>query len=91
MRKVPVGCDGQEQNRRESDILGFDIINIINNLTPSLSNLPALDPTHTFHLSSADGAVIVGLNDGYDLLDDLFGPTSIEVAKTVVSYNLGEN
>lgn len=34
-----------------------------------------------------DGAVIVGLNDGYDESDDMFSPISIEVAKTVSSYN----
>lgn len=34
-----------------------------------------------------DSAVIVGFNDGYDDADHLFAPTSIEVAKTVSSYN----
>jgi glucoamylase len=34
-----------------------------------------------------DSAVIVGFNDGYDESDDLFAPTSLEVAKTVASYN----
>jgi glucoamylase len=34
-----------------------------------------------------DSAVIVGFNDGYDASDNLFYPTSIEVAKTVSSYN----
>lgn len=35
-----------------------------------------------------DGAVLVGLNDGYDETDGEFGPTSIEVANTVAQYNL---
>lgn len=34
-----------------------------------------------------DSAVIVGFNDAYDESDDLFAPTSVEVAKTVSSYN----
>ena len=34
-----------------------------------------------------DGAVIVGLNNGYDSSDNLFFPTSIEVASTVNEYN----
>lgn len=34
-----------------------------------------------------DSAVIVGFNDGYDDLDQMFSPTSMEVAKTVASYN----
>lgn len=34
-----------------------------------------------------DSAVIVGFNDGYDDSDKLFAPTSLEVAKTVSSYN----
>jgi glucoamylase len=34
-----------------------------------------------------DTAVIVGFNDGYDESDDLFNPVSLEVAKTVASYN----
>lgn len=34
-----------------------------------------------------DSAVIVGFNDGYDSSDDLFNPISLEVAKTVASYN----
>mmetsp|Transcript_30110 Transcript_30110/g.32819 ORF Transcript_30110/g.32819 Transcript_30110/m.32819 type:complete len:507 (+) Transcript_30110:78-1598(+) len=34
-----------------------------------------------------DSAVIVGFNDGYDESDDLFAPTSVEVAHTVSSYN----
>jgi glucoamylase len=34
-----------------------------------------------------DSAVIVGLNDGYDVLDGMFEPTSTEVAMTVGSYN----
>lgn len=34
-----------------------------------------------------DGAVIVGLNDGYDSSDRLFAPTSFEVASTVAAYN----
>lgn len=34
-----------------------------------------------------DSAVIVGFNDGYDASDDLFSPVSLEVAKTVASYN----
>jgi glucoamylase len=34
-----------------------------------------------------DSAVIVGFNDGFDESDGLFAPTSIEVAKTVSSYN----
>jgi glucoamylase len=35
-----------------------------------------------------DSAVIVGFNAGYDGLDQLFAPTSLEVAQTVGSYNL---
>jgi glucoamylase len=35
-----------------------------------------------------DGAVIVGLNDGYTGLDGMFAPTSYEVASTVKSFNL---
>lgn len=34
-----------------------------------------------------DTAVIVGFNDGYDSSDNLFAPTSKEVAQTVASYN----
>lgn len=34
-----------------------------------------------------DSAVIVGFNDGFDSSDNLFAPTSLEVAKTVNSYN----
>mmetsp|Transcript_21576 Transcript_21576/g.23533 ORF Transcript_21576/g.23533 Transcript_21576/m.23533 type:complete len:516 (-) Transcript_21576:705-2252(-) len=34
-----------------------------------------------------DGGVIVGLNDGFYAEDDLFAPTSIEVAQTVAYYN----
>jgi len=35
-----------------------------------------------------DGAVIVGLNDGYVEDDGLFGPLSYEVASTIKTYNL---
>ncbi len=35
-----------------------------------------------------DSAVIVGFNDAYDESDNMFAPTSIEVANTVNSYNL---
>ncbi len=34
-----------------------------------------------------DTAVIVGFNSGYDESDDMFAPTSVEVARTVASYN----
>jgi glucoamylase len=34
-----------------------------------------------------DGGVIVGFNDGFDSIDNLFAPTSIQVAMTVSSYN----
>jgi len=34
-----------------------------------------------------DSAVIVGFNDAFDAADDMFAPTSVEVAKTVDSYN----
>ena len=34
-----------------------------------------------------DAAVIVGFNDGFDESDNLFAPTSSEVALTVSSYN----
>ncbi len=34
-----------------------------------------------------DSAVIVGFNDAYDESDNLFAPTSLEVANTVVAYN----
>jgi glucoamylase len=34
-----------------------------------------------------DSAVIVGFNDGFDEYDRLFAPSSVEVAKTVASYN----
>eukprot|EP00428_Durinskia_dybowskii_P064609 CAMPEP_0170364694 /NCGR_PEP_ID=MMETSP0117_2-20130122/5512_1 /TAXON_ID=400756 /ORGANISM="Durinskia baltica, Strain CSIRO CS-38" /LENGTH=509 /DNA_ID=CAMNT_0010619215 /DNA_START=1 /DNA_END=1530 /DNA_ORIENTATION=- len=34
-----------------------------------------------------DSAVIVGFNDAYDEADNMFAPTSIEVANTVSSYN----
>jgi len=34
-----------------------------------------------------DSAVIVGFNDAYDTSDNMFAPTSLEVAKTVSSYN----
>ncbi len=34
-----------------------------------------------------DGAVILSFNHGYDDLDHLFAPTSLEVAKTVSAYN----
>eukprot|EP01006_Ploeotia_vitrea_P032267 TRINITY_DN64532_c0_g1_i3.p1 TRINITY_DN64532_c0_g1~~TRINITY_DN64532_c0_g1_i3.p1 ORF type:complete len:227 (-),score=3.77 TRINITY_DN64532_c0_g1_i3:46-726(-) len=35
-----------------------------------------------------DGAVIVGFNVGYDKSDNLFYPTSYEVASTIKQYNL---
>lgn len=35
-----------------------------------------------------DGAVIVGLNDGYDSEDNFLNPLSYEVASTVYNYNL---
>jgi len=35
-----------------------------------------------------DSAVIVGFNDGYDSADQMFAPTSREVAMTVASYNV---
>jgi glucoamylase len=35
-----------------------------------------------------DGAVIVGLNDGYDEIDNFLNPLSYEVASTIYYYNL---
>lgn len=35
-----------------------------------------------------DGAVIVGLNDGYDEIDNFLNPLSYEVASTVYYYNI---
>jgi len=35
-----------------------------------------------------DGAVIVGLNDGYDEVDNFLDPLSYEVASTIYHYNL---
>jgi glucoamylase len=35
-----------------------------------------------------DGAVIVGFNDGFSVKDNLFAPTSFEVAATIKNYNV---